>query len=130
MADQVDSEVIYSAQEYKGPELFFGLVGAVGTDLRNVQDVLSRELQSVQYLPHEIRLSWLLKECDKYSYLKDKDAEPEHLRIKAYMDAGDDFRQTSGRGDAVALLAMGKIRELRDEMVSDASKPVPGLTCH
>src|SRR5690349_13787739 len=97
IANPDESTELISSQEYKGPELFFGLVGAVGTDLGNVQSVLSRELQTVQYLPHEIRLSSLLKECEKYASLKDKDAEPEHSRITAYMDAGDDFRKTSDR---------------------------------
>lgn len=121
-----DSEILMSSQEYKGPELFFGLVGAVGTDLQFVQNVLFRELQTVVYLPHEIRLSSLLKECNKYAYLEASDSEPEHVRIRAYMDAGDDFRGTSKRGDAVALLAMGRVREIREEMTGDASKPVPG----
>jgi deoxycytidylate deaminase len=125
-SDDEGGEIIVTEQEYKGPELFFGLVGAVGTDLRYVQTVLVRELQTVQYLPHEIRLSSLLKECEKYSDLEKMDAGPEHQRIRAYMDAGDDFRKTSERGDAVALLAMGKVRDLRTEMLGDASKPVPG----
>lgn len=121
-----ESEVLMSAQEYKGPEIFFGLIGAVGTDLRHVQNVLFRELQTVVYLPHEVRLSSLLKECDKYNNLEKIDSEPEHVRIKAYMDAGDDFRGTSGRGDAVALLGIGKVRDIRRGMTGDATKPVPG----
>jgi deoxycytidylate deaminase len=121
-----NSEVIESSQEYRGPELFFGLIGAVGTDLKNVESVLSRELQTVGYLPHNIRLSSLLKECDKYRHLEQADVQPEHLRVRAYMDAGDDFRRTSKRGDAVALLSMGKIRDLRAELTGDASQPVPG----
>ncbi len=120
------SEVLVTSQEYKGPELFFGLIGAVGTDLKNVESVLSRELQTVGYLPHSIRLSSLLKECAKYRDLEKADEEPEHIRIRSYMDAGDDFRGTSRRGDAVALLAMGNVRDIRREMTEDASKPVPG----
>jgi cytidine deaminase len=42
------------------------------------------------------------------------------------MDAGDDFRRTSKRGDAVALLAMGSVRDIREEMTENSSKPVPG----
>jgi deoxycytidylate deaminase len=121
------TEVLVSSTEYSGPELFFGLVGAVGTDLKNVESVLARELQAVGYNAHEIRVSALLKELAKYAHLDGVDARPEHERIKAYMDAGDDFRRTSGRGDAMALLVMGKIRDLREEMTGeDAAKPVPG----
>src|SRR5258706_3421174 len=93
--DQETLEVMVSSLEYQGPELFFGLIGAVGTDLRNLQSVLARELTSVRYLPHDIRLSSLLKECAKYSVLEGVDTAPEHERIRAYMDAGDDFRRTS-----------------------------------
>lgn len=120
------TEILVSAQEYKGPELFFGLVGAVGTDLKYLNSVLSRELQAVGYGPHDVRLSSLLSECAKYGHLEQVDQEPEHIRIKTYMDAGDDFRGTSGRGDAVALLAMGKVREIRQDMTEDPSRPVPG----
>jgi cytidine deaminase len=126
ISNHENSEILMSSQEYNGPELFFGLIGAVGTDLRNVQSVLFRELQTVSYLPHEIRLSSLLKECEKYQHLESEDNKPEHIRIRSYMDCGDDFRKVSGRGDAVALLAMGKVRDLRNEMLDDPSKPVPG----
>ena len=121
-----NSETLVSAQEYKGPELFFGLVGAVGTDLRAIQNILSRELSAVGYLPHDIRLSSLLKECSKYSHLEKIDTSPEHIRIRAYMDAGDDFRRTSKRGDALALLAMGNVRDTRAELTENSSIPVPG----
>jgi deoxycytidylate deaminase len=124
--EEDDAEVITSSQEYRGTELFFGLVGAVGTDLKRVENLLSRELQAVQYLPHDIRLSSLLKECAKYKDLEGADEQPEHLRIRMYMDAGDDFRRTAKRGDAVALLAMGRVRDLRAEITEDASKPIPG----
>jgi hypothetical protein len=114
-------------QEYRGPELFFGLVGAVGTDLRGISALLSRELQTVGYLPHEIRLSALLKECAKYKHLEAVDTGPEHLRITAHMDAGDDFRRTATRGDALALLAIGSVLETREELTGqETSKPVPG----
>lgn len=121
-----DAGIIVSSREYNGPELFFGLIGAVGTDLKSVESILARELTTVGYLPHEVRLSSLLKECAKYSNLETVDHAPEHDRIRAYMDAGDDFRRTSKRGDAVALLAMGKVRDLRVEITGDHSTPVPG----
>src|SRR5260370_16858360 len=125
-SQQSDIEMPANEQEYKGPELFFGLIGAVGTDLRNVENVLSRELQTVGYLSHDIRLSSLLKECSKYKELEKADDQPEHQRIRAYMDAGDDFRGTSKRGDAVSFLAMGKVRALRLQMTEDTSTPLPG----
>ena len=35
------------------------------------------------------------------------------------MDAGDDFRHTAKRGDAVALLGMGQARDIRDQLAKD-----------
>lgn len=121
-----DSEIIVSSQEYKGPELFFGLVGAVGTDLKSVERVLVKELQTVGYLPHDIHLSSLLSECAKYATLENSNKKPEHLRIRDYMDAGDDFRRTTKRGDGVAFLAMGNVRDIREEITEDPLKPIPG----
>ena len=101
------------------PELFFGLVGAVGTDLESVFESLRRELLAVNYSAEEIRLSSLLADCDKYSALRDPSALPEHDRIERFMDAGDDFRHTAKRGDAVALLGMGQARDIRDQLAKD-----------
>lgn len=97
------------------PELFFGLVGAVGTDLRSVIESLSRELLTVNYSAKEIRLSELICDCDKYRDLKETNEIAEHERISRFMDAGDDLRRTASRGDAVVLLAMGRARDIREQ---------------
>ncbi|HUU25183.1 MAG TPA: hypothetical protein VMW68_06410 [Methyloceanibacter sp.] len=97
------------------PELFFGLVGAVGTDLEPIFESLRRELLAVNYSAEEIRLSSLLADCDKYSDLRDTSNLSEHERITHFMNAGDDFRGTAKRGDAVALLGMGRARDIRDD---------------
>jgi hypothetical protein len=95
------------------PELFFGLVGAVGTDLKLVATVLEEELSRVSYKSEHIRLSQLLADCDKYKYLKDLVGTPEDQRIDEHMDAGDQLRRTMERGDSVALLSIAKVREIR-----------------
>lgn len=96
-----------------GPELVIGLVGAVGTDLRSVGDLLDRDLRRVSYTPVLVRLSDLVLDCHKYGSLRERAGGPEDERIEALMGAGDDLRRVAGRGDAVALLAMGKIRQMR-----------------
>jgi len=98
------------------PELFFGLVGAVGTDLEPVLESFRRELLAVNYCAEEIRLSALLADCEKYASLKASAGVPEHERITRFMDAGDDFRRNAKRGDAVALLGMGRAREIREQL--------------
>ncbi len=109
-------------EELAAPELFFGLVGAVGTDLESVYESLRRELLAVAYSANEIRLSSVLADCDKYSALRETKGLPEHERITRFMDAGDEFRQTAERGDAVALLAIGRAREIRAELLKSEPK--------
>ena len=88
------------------PELHFGLVGAVGSDLQKISRVLDKELKAVRYSSHEIRLSQLRASCHKYKNLKATHSGPEDVRIDEHMKAGDDLRRCSKRGDAVAHLAV------------------------
>jgi hypothetical protein len=44
-------------EEDKGPEIVFGLVGAVGTDLERVDRVLTGALSDVNYQPSTLKLS-------------------------------------------------------------------------
>jgi deoxycytidylate deaminase len=104
------------------PELFIALIGAVGTDLRLVSQIVARELQAVQYEAVEIRVSGLLHEFKKYSYLEKSRSKPEHERIEDFMDAGDKFRRAAKRGDALTFLTVGKIRGVRRSIKSDPKK--------
>ena len=97
----------------QGPELVIGFVGAVGADLAFIIDQFSRDLATVGYTSDIVRLSSLLLDCSKYEHLQANESGPQDVRIDGLMNAGDDLRRTAKRGDAVALLAVGKIRELR-----------------
>jgi deoxycytidylate deaminase len=92
------------------PELFFGLVGAVGTDLDKVVLALSKALAAADYQTEKVRLSETLRAIDKYKDLPTKYADE---YIDTHMTAGDEFRGIMGRGDAVALLGVGKVKEIR-----------------
>ncbi|MBO9649690.1 MAG: hypothetical protein J7605_14370 [Variovorax sp.] len=93
------------------PELVFGLVGPVGVDLQPVIDVLTKELKVAQYATHLIRLSDQIQQL--FGSDHSKDAEDD--RILGLMDEGTRLREQSGRGDAVALLAVAEIRRIRKE---------------
>jgi hypothetical protein len=56
--------------ERSDPEIFFGLVGAVGTDLRSVGHQLKDELHRVGYSADIIRLSDLMLDTDRYAHLQ------------------------------------------------------------
>jgi len=89
-------------------ELFFGIVGAVGTDLKMVELALSDALREVSYSPTKIRLSDLIE-----AYFDVKKSSEEYLRIKRAMDLGNQLRKFGN--DSVALLGMVKIGSIRDE---------------
>jgi deoxycytidylate deaminase len=112
-----------------GPELVFGLVGAVGTDLQAVEDVLASELAKVRYSTVRIRVSRLLHELDRYQALAGKNYSSEYERIKDHMTAGTELRTLSGSGDVMAMLAVSKLRQSRvtnapDCLEADEEKPL------
>jgi deoxycytidylate deaminase len=108
----------------EGPELFFALAGAVGTDLGAVSRALVDALRAVDYEAVEIRLSELLDWVD-WSTVADGSTQLDDgttdTHIASRMEAGDRLREAVNRGDALALLAILKIRRLR----SDHDKPEP-----
>jgi cytidine deaminase len=94
-----------------------GLVGAVGTDLEQVIRLLTESFTTVGYSTKRakssetsIRLAKLLRGIAKYRNLK---ISPVDVYIDQHMSAGDDFRKTTERDDALALLAMTEIMEER-----------------
>ncbi len=94
------------------PELFFGLVGAAGTDLDKVGSALAKALHTADYETETIRLSSLLRAIDKFKDLP-LPTKDYFDYVDSHMTAGDDFRRDTGRADAVALLGVGKIKEKR-----------------
>jgi cytidine deaminase len=92
------------------PELVFGLVGAVGTDLTNVEMFLSRELQNLGYSVAPIRLIHLLKIFHRWETIPTAPADD---YINKSMDAGNEFREHTKTPDALAAMAVAKIREIR-----------------
>jgi deoxycytidylate deaminase len=109
-----------------GPELFIGLVGAVGTDLGKVIQRLTKSLAIVGYstsrvsqqsgyadtAPTSIRLARLLHKIPKYKNLPDA---PVDVYISEHMTAGDDFRKAVQLDNALAVMAIIEIMEERKE---------------
>jgi cytidine deaminase len=104
-----------------GPELVFGVTGAVGIDLSLVCRVLKEILREVQYEDAEvIRLSDLLRSIEGNQGIPQT---PLDTRTEKLMDAGDALRRVLNRGDAVALLGIPEIRAKRKGVTGDAKKP-------
>lgn len=100
-------------------ELVFGLVGALGTDIQRVSDLLRLRLDAMNYKAKEIRLSALLREIDWNERL-DEQQEKKGLDayIASHMDAGKRLRETWDRSDALVLLATAKIAVERDRLLA------------
>lgn len=98
----------------KAPELVFGLVGPIGTDLSEVGRALEAALKSVGYGSDVVRLSQLLPDTPipNARTLPGRD-EPGYYR--KHMDAGDQLRELFQSGDALAGYAIRRIRAARDE---------------
>src|SRR4051794_38194547 len=110
------------APELLGPELFFGIAGAVGTDHAAVCDALAAALAQVRYEAEVIHLSKLLDWVD-WSTVKDPpevDDTTIDRHIETRMDAGNTLRERLGRGDALALLGIQDVRSRR----TDEDEPV------
>src|SRR5436190_12231176 len=66
-----------------GPELFIGLVGAIGTNLPLVVEALSEELRELSYDPHEIHLSHLIRPIPEFKFLAGLDGGPQRSGFKS-----------------------------------------------
>lgn len=109
----------------QGPELVFALAGAVGTNQREVYKNLEKALKDVQYSCEYISVIDLLDELsDRFKWLGVVPKKPEHKRLHALMDRGNQCREKLGH-DALALLAVGAIRNKRQGKTGEANKPSP-----
>src|SRR5262249_48999030 len=93
-----------------GPELVIGLVAAVGTDHDQLTSFLEETLRGFNYKAKIVRVASLLHAFPKY---KDLPRAPVDDYIDRHQWAGDDFRQKTKHGDALAVLGIGEIRSAR-----------------
>lgn len=102
------------------PELVFGLVGPIGTDMQLVERVLEKELQKVYYKSVKIHVSDLFSEVPTDVDLV---STPLEKRYESRIKAGNKIRQLINRKDALALLAVSKIRTEREVITGDRRVP-------
>lgn len=96
------------------PELVFGLVGAIGTNLEHVQNCLSDQLESVGYETVNVKLSDLMRElCELNLKWYDFPAKTDTDYYERAMKCGNKLRADLKRADAVAGLAIASIKRRR-----------------
>jgi deoxycytidylate deaminase len=92
------------------PELVVALVSAIGTDMEGVETALQEAFGRVGYHTSDVRLSELLDQLVPFQNLAHVE---EDQRYAEHMTAGTSLRNQLTRGDALAILAVGAIREIR-----------------
>lgn len=95
----------------EGPELFFGLVSPIGVDNTSIVHELRKGLLHLNYAVQEISLIGPVLALTGQS-IPDV---PLNSSYAARMTAGNDFRRSLGRNDAVALGALAAIRSDRQD---------------
>jgi deoxycytidylate deaminase len=107
----------------KGPEIFIGLVGPLGTDLSSVTKELESAFKQYNYTTIVIKLSEALGEIEAQldtNLIK----EPEDQRISSYMSAGTELREKLKWGGALAIMAAANIRNVRIDPVKPNHRTV------
>lgn len=111
-------------EKYSGSELVLGLVGAVGTDLEKVVDILKKRLMVVGYEVEEIRISKDV--IPKIESVDEKQISADNYsRIACMMDAGDAARKKTDNFSILALGAASKISESRKSDDKNSPKHRP-----
>lgn len=108
-----------SDPELPYPELFIGLVAAIGTDHDQLCQILDETLRSFHYRSKTIRLASLLRTIPRFKKIK---MAPVDDYISDHQKAGNEFREKIGNGYAMAALGIGEIRELRKADTGDREK--------
>lgn len=95
------------------PELVFGLVAPVGAPLDFVGRTLSQALGEQGYDTNTLRLSDYLEVFRLRTPHPAASASP-FERLWALMSRGNELREAVGRGEALALVAVAQMHNLRD----------------
>lgn len=111
------------------PELFFGLVGPIGTDLTLVEKALTKSLEALGYHCTSIRLVDLIED--------ELEVPARQLPVdecyKILMQRGTEFCENEGAKDALAALGVATVPEFRQRISSlepDSEGIVPPLSAH
>jgi deoxycytidylate deaminase len=107
-------------------EIFLGLVGAVGTDLHRVENVLQESLLTRKYRSISVHLSALFGEILGWKHVpSDLDQCRSEIPVGSHMreddritknqNMGNMVRKVFNKGEALALFAISALRAERDE---------------
>lgn len=103
------------------PEIVIGLVGPVGTDLHGLATSIEEKMAAFKYRCEKVRVSTLIQGmCDEVLTSKIAGSKGSE-KTRLLMDAGDDLRGRSDKGDALVPLIVAAIRAARVQFNKDVS---------
>ncbi len=103
------------------PELIIGMVGAVGTDLSHVSDILQQQLKNANYNVHIISISKdVIEDFQEVTYNENS----EYDRISKLMTAGNQLCENTEDSSILARGAIAKINEIRLKETGEPTKPL------
>ncbi len=102
----------FLGQRFSESELVIGLVGALGTDLKQVVGILKERLQAFKYEVEEIRVS---NDIIPQLVAIPASFDDEYERIDAFMTAGDKARNAVGDNSVLALGVAARIASKRKQ---------------
>lgn len=105
------------------PELIFGLVGPIGVDLELVTDLLSEALRDVAYNVTTLRITQLMREVPTETVICER---PHIESFRSRIQYANRVCELLERSDALAILAISAIREVRRQDSGDPEKPLEG----
>ena len=115
-----DVALRYLGNPFTESELVIGLVGAVGTDLDSVVNILTQRLNTAKYDVTEIRIS---KQIIPQLFPRQDSPSGEYERISWGMKDGDEARKRSGDNSILAIGAAWTIHSLREKDAKGNPKP-------
>jgi deoxycytidylate deaminase len=95
------------------PELFFGIVSAVGTDVPAVISSFSKGLRDKGYSPHHVKITDLFPTLAKNIKSVTLNEQGRINRIQSYIEFGNFLRKRLGN-DILSVLAMGEVARIRN----------------
>jgi hypothetical protein len=104
------------------PELIIGLVGPIGVDLDLVTSSLSDALRDVDYSPQTLRITQLMREVPTGITIQES---PYIASFRSRIAYANRVCELLERSDAMAILAISAIREMRREETGNPEQPIP-----
>ncbi|MCZ4374323.1 anti-phage dCTP deaminase [Vibrio diazotrophicus] len=106
---------------YSDSEIVIGLVGAVGTELTAIKQIIKERLATFNYSSEEIRISQ-----DIISLFEDIPSDLSNYdKANALMTAGNTIREKSGDNSILALAAASQVSCIREQYSTSNDDPEP-----